>query len=406
MTEKTAIKLAILFFMSMLFGCKENSKIYTVEVVKINPKEAKEINLSEIVDSVKYIKLQTKDCEMGRLYGIIIKEKYIYALDLDQQILFVFDKNGEFVSKLDKQGRGPDDYLHMGPVFIDKDEKFIELINNNGKNTSLLKYSNISFKLLSKKPFPRISANSCNRLGDIYYFATQQIENSVNGELINAGIIIAENDSVVKTLFEKKIITNNSSFSAFGESFIKNRNGELFASIMYDNTFYKLDGLNAEPVFSVDFGNDGIDNTIGLKPIDEQWNYLRNVNGLASFPVLDINNPEIMVFSYWFRTNSDKNQFYKPSDFYQYIHLKESNKAFHVRKIKNDITNFPDEIQFGTYARHVNHEVWYKDYLVDVILPGYYFTEENESATVDGIGEVTIQDNPVIVLMKLKRWTK
>lgn len=393
----------IICFASVVFACKEKKRIDVSKVIKINPYEVEdEINLSEIVDSVKYIKLQTdSSCMLGRVHDIIIREKYIYALDVSQQILFVFNKSGKFISKLDKRGKGSDEYLSMGPIFIDNNEEFIELINSNGKNTNMLKYSNISFNLLDKQPMPRIVANSCKRDGNFYYFATQQIENMVNSKPTNAGVIIANKGKVEKTLFDKNIITKHSSFSPNIESFTKNNKDQLFVSIMYDNTFYQLHNLNAYPIFAVDFGKYSIDNSIGTKPLEEQLKYIKNTNGLASFPVLDINNSEIMAFSYYFKQNNGPG-IYKRTDFRQYIKLNNSNKTFHTKRIKNDITNFPNEVHFSTSYCDISHEVWYKDYLVDVIIPGYYFSNGETKKTVEGLGEITIEDNPVIVMMKLK----
>ncbi len=174
----------VLFLASVLSGCKDKEHTGMVEVIKINPYEVKdEINLSEIADSVIYIKLQTdSNCVMGRIHDIFIREKYIYALDVSQHIIFVFDKHGKLISKLDKRGKGPDEYLRLGPTFIDDNEELIEFINYSGKNPNITKYSNISFNLLDNKTqMPGISANSCRREGDTYYFATQQIENIVNG---------------------------------------------------------------------------------------------------------------------------------------------------------------------------------------------------------------------------------
>jgi len=102
----------------IVLGCHKN--ISGVEIIKVNPNEAaEETLLSEFVDSVIYIKLQTDpDCLMGRIRTIIIKEKYIYAFDQSQMAIFVFDMSGKYISKLDKQGNGPDEYRRLGMGFL------------------------------------------------------------------------------------------------------------------------------------------------------------------------------------------------------------------------------------------------------------------------------------------------
>ncbi len=398
-------RILFLFCLCIFFiGCKNNEQqVEMGEMIKIDPNDVEdEINLSEIADSVKYIKLQTdSNCVMGRLHSIFIKNKYIYAWDISQQTLFVFDKSGRFISKLDKQGRGPDEYLHIGAVFIDEDEEYVDIVNSVSENTSVLRYSNLSFKLLDKRPIVRISANSFRHTENTYYFATQQIENFVDGKPTNAGILIVEDGKIKKTLFNKTIVTHNSSFSPNCESFTRNNENELFVTIMYDNTFYQLRDINVFPKFKIDFGKHGIDNSIGLKPLEEQIDYIKKTNGLASFPVLNINNSEIMAFSYYFK--QEKDRMFRESDFRQYIRLNKKNRAFHTKRFKNNITDFPEKIYLSSYFFQVAHEIWYKNYLVDIILPQYYFSSNGETEkNIEGIGKFTIEDNPVIVLMKLK----
>lgn len=62
----------------------------------------------------------------------------------------------------------------------------------------------------------------------------------------------------VKTLFDKNIETNHHYFSPNSESFIQNDKKQLFVSLMYNNTFYRLDRGNTDPVISVDFGKYGM----------------------------------------------------------------------------------------------------------------------------------------------------
>jgi hypothetical protein len=394
-----------IIFSIILCGCgktivEDNSS----EVINVNPYDAEEyILLSEIVDSVKCIKLQINpDDIMGRVLEVIVKKKYIYALDVSQKMVFVFDKEGKFVSKLAKKGEGSDEYTSMGPIFIDDNEEYIELINWRGNKTAKLKYSNISFELIESVPFPDVVCNSLKRNDSNYYFATQQLDNVINGKKTNAGLVIFDDKGNMKTLFNKNIETKHSSFSPNSESFTKNDKNELFISLMYDNTFYRIEAGVAHPVFTVDFGKYGINNKIGLRPMQEQMEYIQKVNDLASFPVLNMNNSNIMSFSYYFKQDKAV-RMYREEDFRQYIKIKQNNKIYHTKKIKNDITDFPSYIYISSYFFVCNHDVWYENYLVDIFVPNYrFFNSETEKIFVDGIGEITADDDPIVVLMKLK----
>ncbi len=394
--------IGIMCLATMLCSCKENKSTGEIIKIKINPLKAQEeINLSEFVDSVKYIKLQSdSNCLMGRILFIKIKQKYIYVCDVGQKIIFVFDKNGKYVSKLDKRGKGPDEYMYINGAFIDDNEKFIEVFDGKGV---LLKYSNISFNLLEKHPMEKVIANSFRKINDYYYFATQQIKNLVNKKNTNANVLIVKNGKIVKILFDKDIETNNITYTPFHESFTVNDNKELFVSIMYDNTFYKLQDMNAYPVLTVDFGKYAMDNSIGLKSVKEQMRYLRNNTAhQAFFPVLNINNSNIMAFNYLF--NESDNHILN----YEFIQLKKNNKTFHTKRIKNDITAFPNHISLSTSWGGICHEVWYDDYLVNIIQPSYEFMDDNgeNKKEIKGLGVITSEDNPIIVLMKLKKELK
>lgn len=141
---------ATLILACFLHGCKEQHEAED-NLIKINPHEAKEeINLSEFVDSVKYIPLQTDDNSIvGRVYSVTIKENFIYVLDIsdiDRQVIFVFDKDGNFVSKLDKYGRGPGEYSYLMGFIVDDNEEYVEVISFlGGGEARVLKYKNISF---------------------------------------------------------------------------------------------------------------------------------------------------------------------------------------------------------------------------------------------------------------------
>ncbi len=394
--------IGIMFLTTILCSCEENKSTGEIMKIKIDPLEAQEeINLSEFVDSVKFIKLQTdSDCVMGRILFIKIKQKYIYVFDAGQKIIFVFDKNGRYVSKLDKRGKGPDEYIHISAAFIDDNEKFIEVFDGKG---ALLKYSNISFNLLEKQPMEHLSANSFRKINDCYYFATQQIRNHVNNKSTNANILIVKNGKIVKTLFDKHIETNNITYTPFLESFTINDKNELFVSIMYDNTFYQLRDMDAYPIFTVDFGKYAMDKSIGLKPVKEQMQYLRtNTAHQAFFPVLNINNSNIMAFNYLF--NEYDNHIHN----YEYIQLKKNNKTFHTKRIKNDITDFPKYVSLSTSWGGICHEVWHDNCLVNTIQPSNEFIYDNEDnkKEIKGLGVITAEDNPIIVLMKLKKDVK
>ncbi len=401
------LKNILILFVAFTFWCcnSTNEKDYKVsEVINADPSEVKEfVTLSEIADSVICIKLQCDSLDViGKAREIVIRDKYIYVQDIAQQCIFVFDKQGRFVSQLAKKGEGPDEYVWLGPFYIDEEEQSIDIIDKGPNPSMLKKYTIPDSRFLGESPIANISFNSSKRKDSCYYFATQQIDNVINDKKTNADLIIwNDRKKYARSVFEKEIETGHSSFCPNIESFVQNGKGELFVSMMYDNTFYRLEEDSVIPVYTIDFGHYNMDNSIGNKSLNEQLAYIERKSRLAFFPVLTMNDEDIMAFSYYFKGDGDR--FFREEDFRQYIRFKKNGKVIHAKKIKNDLTSFPDYMYVSSYFFDCIHEVRYKNYLVDIIHPYYYLKKRNANQVfTDKIGEVTAEDNPIIIMVKLK----
>lgn len=390
----------LLFLVCVFTGCEQ--KIQNVQksipVLTIDPTQASEsINLSSLVDSVHYIKLETSpESIMGRITQMIIKQKYIYVADVQQDMVFVFDKKGRFVSRLEKQGRGEGEYVGLGSILVDENEGYIEVLEWGGKNSKRMVYTIPEFDLIKEELMYIPSSNSCRKRDSLYYFTPQQIDNIVNGKPTNADLIIVDASTNTRDiLFDKDIVTDNNFYAFHTESFTLNDAGELFVSFMWDHTFYQLSGWEASPVMAVDFGEYGIDNSIGLKSTEEQLRFFREeASNRAFFPVLTAHTAKLLAIFYTYAVDGGMGQ--------QYIHLKDRNQIFHTQKIVDDVTSFTDRNYFCSSSIPFNHEIVYdENYLVDIVLPSQYLKDER-SVDIEGIGKITDQDNPIVLLMKLK----
>jgi hypothetical protein len=393
---KTLITLTASFALVTMIACKsertQNYEAGNIEIIRVNPLQASEqVYLSEFADTIKYIKLQTtSDSFLGRIRMITIGSKYIYAVDTQQGAIFIFDKTGNYITKLHKHGKGPEEYTDFTGIFFNPDDEYIEIADHN----KLLKYSVPCFELLEVRNLENvIYGTSMRKYEGAYYYATHQFDNLVDGESTNADVIIKDDGNTI-TLFDKTIELNGYYNIFFSEAFTINDKNELFVSLKFDNTFYQLLNREAVPVLKVDFGNYGLDNSIWSKPGNEQEKIIANLKNVASFPVLNINNSNILAFSYFFTKRNGRRLIYS------YFRLNTINKVIHTKKIINDITDFPKYIHINNQDGGVNHESWYNDYLVSIILP--FENIEDDSIFVEGIGTLTPEDNPVLVLMKLK----
>jgi len=105
--KKTLILILILLF---CFTFRAESQITTIDLLATPKSEI--TTLSEIATDVKYIPLQTNENSLI---------KYVYDLMPSNNKLFInalssilcFDNSGKYLYKLDKQGRGPEEYTYI-----------------------------------------------------------------------------------------------------------------------------------------------------------------------------------------------------------------------------------------------------------------------------------------------------
>jgi hypothetical protein len=109
-TGKYRMYLYLLFIMLIFWtSCKEKNM---EDAIVIDPSQAKSVVLSEIVDSISYIELETKDeCLIGYINRIKYYDGHYYIYDHGAKTIYIFDETGKFVKKFNKYGQGAGEYL-------------------------------------------------------------------------------------------------------------------------------------------------------------------------------------------------------------------------------------------------------------------------------------------------------
>ena len=100
------------------------------------------LHLSDIADSLSYIKLAT---DTSNLIGVIDKiiplKDRILIVDKDiTQTIYIFDKSGRFIRKINKKGRGPGEYLSLNDVAVDVSNKRLIVHDDMAQKISIFTY--------------------------------------------------------------------------------------------------------------------------------------------------------------------------------------------------------------------------------------------------------------------------
>ena len=127
-----------------------NSKL---TVIKPNLKSVnKQYDLSSILDTVKFIKLElSEESLVGSIDKLIVFEEHIYVLDKRTNSLLVFNLDGKYVSKLSKIGNGPGEYIQLD--FFDIDYKNRQIVLTDLMGYQIVKYD-LEGNYLSREKIP------------------------------------------------------------------------------------------------------------------------------------------------------------------------------------------------------------------------------------------------------------
>lgn len=88
-----------------------------------------EVALSELVDSLAYIPLQTPDdLPMDVLMSVKMSSEYIFVLDR-RQVLYRFDKQGRFLNLIGNRGGGPEEYVSAVDFEVDEKNRAVCLFD-------------------------------------------------------------------------------------------------------------------------------------------------------------------------------------------------------------------------------------------------------------------------------------
>ena len=148
----------ILFLIIFIFSCKNDIEtiIQTRELDISNiDYEINEVYLSEIADSIEYIKLETDSSfYTADIEEIKFSPNYILILSKELNKVFLFDKNGKFLTYISSIGKGPGEYIEASLIEISEDEKSFYL-NTYNRETIVNNASGEYLKTIKFEPYAR-----------------------------------------------------------------------------------------------------------------------------------------------------------------------------------------------------------------------------------------------------------
>lgn len=252
------LKLFFAIFSSALIfwscGTKSNPEA-TTDKLFIDLEVEDSLRWEDLFQEVEVIPLEFTDASM--LTGvdkILIQDGYYLIFDQKAQVLYKFDSEGKYLSKLAKSGEGPDEYQLIYDVSINPFTGNIELLSGYG---SFFIYDK-NFEWVETFDFPDIvSATQFDYFSEDVILLFSRYDRNHNLMLYSR----SEKKHIKKmNQPEKSVLENNNSvtISILENPLINTPDGLLFCVPFY-NSVYRigLDGLEFD--FQWDFGDYVVD---------------------------------------------------------------------------------------------------------------------------------------------------
>ncbi len=123
---KTLIFIETIFLLVMTSCGSDNAStdgFITVDVTKSSYSPKKELVLQDFMD-VEYIPLETNDEFVNQGYVNAIGEKYIIVTNYREDgDIFVYDRNGKAIRKINRKGQGGEEYISCLKIILDEENE-------------------------------------------------------------------------------------------------------------------------------------------------------------------------------------------------------------------------------------------------------------------------------------------
>ena len=340
-----------------------------------------------VEDSVLVVPLETKDdCLIGEITYLVYQNHKIYVGDNMSKAIYVFNEEGKLLSTLRKVGNGPEEYLDIS-AFTVHDSQL--LIFDKMKRKIFFYQEDGDF--LYEKDASKVWCLEMFCLGDDLYLYNDG--KSPLGCYHLYKLDLQEGKGEVQTIspFENMDISKwgiNRYCSAYGDE-------AVFTVWPYD-IIYKVKNGEANPAYRVDFGDRRLpdqyiykDAMIALQTASRD-NYITGIEAIG------------LTKRYMFITYSDANE--TPTVIYD----KETGKQFAAKSFFNK--------NLGEYQNMLSKTSMQDGYMVTYspietfVLTkemGYdwnekEFASEHIRETFKKLQQADIEDNPVIIIQKIK----
>lgn len=207
-------------------------------------KSTSEIEFSKFIEDVTLVGLKTGEDFIGSIDRIRVAEDYIVVLDGRKNTVFVFNRSGELLSTINRQGRGPQEYVSIGDLDVYNET----IIVFDDETSNVLRYD-IKGRFIDKISVCEGVQMKVDRKGNYIVFSGYGFEGHEVTCYDSTGTMLYEAIRVDKSRSSLPIPFNNAmSLTEYRD--------ELLVTTYFDYNVYSIKNGDAKIKYSFDFGDE------------------------------------------------------------------------------------------------------------------------------------------------------
>ncbi|MDR1153409.1 MAG: 6-bladed beta-propeller [Bacteroidales bacterium] len=231
-------------------SCHNSDSIYIndkyADTISINvDNSVSDIPVSKLFNKIEFVPLETgENCLVGSIDKILIHQGNYFILDQMSLSLFVFSPKGEFIHKICRVGRGPNEYTSLSDFFLDTENNRIIL----DADSKLLFFDLYSYQLI-KESRPYMNTEKAYLGNETYAYYLR------NGTWTGKYNIVVEKNGEI--IYQNLPISEKNAGYTFSREWSFSQpmqNNEVFFAEPFDNNIYLLSKDSMIVKYYIDFG--------------------------------------------------------------------------------------------------------------------------------------------------------
>lgn len=372
----------------------------TIPKIAIDPKNKTtgDLKLSDLVESVEYIPLETKDeclISVNSYYQTFdVSDNYILLFSSQLNTVYLFRRNGKFVCQVGRQGQGPAEYLWASNVYIDEAQGqviicdrrktlFFGLNGKHIKSISTIIHDDWQLQYFDNKFLTGLSSGILKDIDTCTYKIWDRDFN-----LINEGV------NYVPVTPVGNWASGRITFATFGVPIVsyKYKGRPHMRESSLNDTLYMVDEKdNIVPKYVIDEGKYKV--TPEMKADRDLWNRVRHDGSIIG--VVSILETELYLMPYYEQIS------------YSYYN-KQTKKLLYF----DSKDGIPDDYLGGIafWPKKQINNLWCRFYNAPELLEAFEkqkkLTPKGDAKTIQKVKslmkKLDTEDNPVLIIAKVK----